>query len=176
MDVTTLKHVEKSFIARDFREKEADLVYEVHLDEQPVVFYLLLELQRKVDLSMPYRLLNYMSSIWQNALQSRPADESMGQKSFRLPAIVPIVLYNGAHTWTAARTFRDLLSGAQHFGNSLLNFEYIVLHVKQYEDAELLSLSNTIGAAFLLDKNSRHPQELRSLLQDLFASLQNAPE
>lgn len=173
---TTIKRVEKSFIAKDFREKEADLVYEVNLEGQPVVFYILLELQRKVDFSMPYRLLNYMSGIWQNALQTLPASESLGQKSFRLPAIVPIVLYNGAHAWTAARSFRDLLSGADHFGAQLLNFEYIVLQVNQYEDAALLNLSNTIGAAFLLDKNSRRPQELRNLLKDLYVSLQNASD
>ena len=48
------------------------------------------------------------------------------------------------------------------------------MHVNRYEDAELLGLANTIGAAFLLDKNSRKPEELRDLLQNLCRSLQNA--
>lgn len=139
-----------------------------------VVFYILLELQRKVDFSMPYRLLHYMSGIWQNHLRLLSQDASIGRKSFRLPAIVPIVLYNGERDWTAARSFRAMLAGEKLFGNQLLDFEYILLQVNRYEDAELLGLSNTIGAAFLLDKNSRNPQELRDLLQGLCHSLQNA--
>lgn len=171
-----VKRADKSFIAKDFLEKEADLVYEVNLRGQTVVFYILLELQRKVDFSMPYRLLNYMSGIWQNYLNLLPQEEGIEQKDFRLPAIVPIVLYNGAPSWTAARSLREMLAGEQLFGNNLLNFEYILLDVNRYEDAELLGLSNTIGAAFLLDKNSCRPEELRKLLGDLFVALQNATE
>lgn len=173
VDEKEIKRADKSFIAKDFLEKEADLVYEVNLQGQTVVFYILIELQRKVDFSMPYRLLNYMSGIWQNHLNLLAKPESAEQKDFRLPAIVPIVIYNGTQSWTAARTFREMLAGEQLFGNNLLNFEYILLDINRYKDETLLGLSNTIGAAFILDKNSRKPKELRKLLNELFASLQN---
>lgn len=176
IDANKLKRTDKSFIAKDFLEKEADLVYEVNLRGQTVVFYILLELQRKVDFSMPYRLLNYMSGIWQNHLNLLPKEVTIEQKDVRLPAIIPIVLYNGEKPWTAPRSFREML-GAEHlFGNHLLNFTYILLDVNRYTDKELLEISNTIGAAFLLDKNSRNPEGLRKLLKKLFRSLQNATE
>ena len=111
IDEDTITRTDTTFIAKDFREKEADLVYEAHLEGQPVVFYILLELQRKVDFSMPYRLLHYMSGIWQNYLRLLPETQSIERKSFRLPAIVPIVLYNGERHWTAARSFRAMLAG-----------------------------------------------------------------
>lgn len=176
IDENEIRRADKSFITKDFLEKEADLVYEVNLHGQTVVFYILLELQRKVDFSMPYRLLNYMSGIWQNYLNLLPQKEGIEQKDFRLPAIIPIVLYNGAQSWTAARSFREMLAEEKLFGNHLLNFEYILLDVNRYDDAELLGLSNTIGAAFLLDKNSRKPEELRKLMRNLFEALQNATE
>lgn len=176
IDQNKIKRTDKSFIAKDFLEKEADLVYEVNLKGQTVVFYILLELQRKVDFSMPYRLLNYMSGIWQNYLSLLPKEETATQKDFRLPAIVPIVIYNGEQSWTAARSYREMLAGEKLFGNTLLNFEYILLDINRYEDAELLGLENTIGAAFLLDKSDRGRQDLRNLLRQLFQTLQNAPE
>ena len=176
IDEKDLRRADKSFIAKDFLEKEADLVYEVNLKGQTVVFYLLVELQRKVDFSMPYRLLNYMSGVWQNYLGLAPKADKIGQKEFRLPAIIPMVLYNGSYAWTAARSFREMLAGEALFGTHLLNFEYILLDVNRYSDAQLLQLANTIGAAFLLDKNSWQPEELRKLLGDLFQSLQNATE
>lgn len=170
-----IKRTDKSFITKDFMEKEADLVYEVNLHGQTVVFYILLELQRKVDFSMPYRLLNYMSGIWQNYLSLLPKEDGLEQKDFRLPAIVPIILYNGTQPWTAARSFRQMLAGEKMFSNHLLDFEYILLDVNRYDDADLLSLSNTIGAVFLLDKN-RNPDEFKNILHALFAALQNSTE
>lgn len=174
IDEKNVRRAEKSFISKDFMEKEADLVYEVNLRGKTVVFYILLELQRKVDFSMPYRLLGYMSGIWQNYLALLP--EGVEQKSFRLPAVVPIVLYNGSQPWTAAQSFRKMLDEEQQFGRHLLDFEYILIDVNRYTDEVLLALSNTIGAAFLLDKNNRNPKEMRLLLRRLFHSLQNATE
>lgn len=176
LDQSQIKRTEKSFIAKDFLEKEADLVYEATLNEQTVVFYILLELQRKVDFSMPYRLLNYMNGIWKNYLNLLPQKETIMQKDFLMPAIVPIIIYNGDQPWTAVRSFQEMLAGGGKFGNRVLNFEYILLDVKRYEDDELLALSNTVGAAFLLDKNSCNRRDLRQILKQLFSVLQDAPE
>lgn len=176
IDENNVKRTDKTFIAKDYLEKEADLVYEMNLRGKTVVFYILLELQRKVDFSMPYRLLGYMSGIWQNYLNLSPETANIEQKNFRLPAIVPIVLYNGEHPWTAARSFREMLAEESLFGKHVLDFEYILFDVSRYADEDLLAFSNTIGAAFLLDKSKRKPEEMRELLTKLFESLKNASD
>lgn len=175
LDETSLKRTDKSFVTKDFRDKEADLVYEANLRGKTVVFYILLELQRKVDFFMPYRLLHYMNGIWQNYLNLLPKENRPGPQTFRLPSIVPMILYNGAPPWTAARSFREILDGEELFGSNLLNFEYILLDVNRYQDEELLQLSNTIGATFLLDK-SRGMDEFRLLWKKLAVSLRNVSE
>jgi hypothetical protein len=43
---------------------------------------------------MSFRLLQYMVEVWRDAFNDTPEKERK-RKSFRLPAIVPAVLYNG---------------------------------------------------------------------------------
>jgi hypothetical protein len=56
--------------------------------------YLLLEMQSSVDFRMPYRLLLYQVEIWRYLLQNEE-DALSNRKTFQLPPIIPIVLYNG---------------------------------------------------------------------------------
>ena len=58
LDEHSLKPSNHSFILQDFKKKKADVIYEATLKngKEKVIFYLLLENQRKVDFRMPYRL------------------------------------------------------------------------------------------------------------------------
>ena len=51
VDEASLVRVDKSFILPDFKNKEADLVYQASLKDQEVIFYLLLELQSRWTIS-----------------------------------------------------------------------------------------------------------------------------
>jgi len=93
-----------------------------------LLFYLLLEVQSKVDFLMPYRLLLYQVEIWCYLMKDQ--EKTKGKpKTFRLPPIVPIVLYNGKRRWTVSRQFRQLLANETMFGSELLNFEYVLIDV-----------------------------------------------
>jgi hypothetical protein len=65
-----------------------------------------MELQSTVDFQAPYRLLLYQVEIWRDMI-SNILKTNLRRKSFRLPAIVPIVLYSGSRRWTASRNFRE---------------------------------------------------------------------
>lgn len=154
-----MERIDKSFILSDFKEKEADLVYRVRLNGKDIVFYLLLELQSSVDFRMPYRLLQYMLEIWRTVLKDTDKN-AVRRKGFRLPVIVPCVLYNGAPDWTACRSFRDTLEGGDMFEDYVLDFKYILFDVKRYGDQELEELGNLIGAAFFVDRHSDYSEFL----------------
>ena len=113
--------VNKSYVLPDFKYKEADLVYSLKTNDKDVIFYLLLELQSTVDYLMPYRLLLYMVEIWRDVFNNTPEKERE-RKSFRLPAIIPAVLYNGANNWTAALNFKEMQTNYQQFEKHLLGF------------------------------------------------------
>jgi predicted transposase/invertase (TIGR01784 family) len=121
------------------------------LKNQDVIFYLLMELQSTVDFTMPFRLLSYMIEIWRDLLIDTPPEDT-SKKDFRLPAIVPIVLYNGENNWTAPTNFKEMLLSYEEFDDQILNFSYSLIDVNRYEPDHLKKLSNLIGSIFLLDQ------------------------
>lgn len=162
VDEDQLEQIPHSFILPDFKHKEADLVYRIHLNGREIIFYILMEFQSSVDYRMPYRLLLYQVEIWRYLLENRP-EGMANRKSFQLPPIVPIVLYNGKAKWTAKRQFRQLLSHEDRFGSELLNFEYILIDVARYTEKDLLTVASTIGAVFFLDQAEDQAQLIERL-------------
>ncbi|SHE96387.1 Putative transposase, YhgA-like [Desulforamulus putei DSM 12395] len=114
-------------------------------------FYVLLELQPTVDHTMPFRLLQYMLEIWRDVYNNTPEKERR-RKGFRLPAIVPAVIYNGERGWTARRSFREYQSGHERFPGRLLDFSYILFDVVRYSEEELLRAANVVSSVFYLDQ------------------------
>jgi predicted transposase YdaD len=151
IDEEDLIAVNKSFIPRSFRNKRADIVYRLRKQDVDVIFYVLLELQSAVDFSMPIRLLSYMTEIWWKLL-GELKDNEINRKDFRLPAIIPIVLYNGPGAWTAKRNFKEMQSAYEQFGDHLLDFRYVLFDVHRYDDPELREDANVIASVFFLDK------------------------
>lgn len=147
IDVNELECVDKSFILHDYAEKEADIVYKAKIKDTNVIFYVLLELQSSVDKTMPIRLLFYMNEIWRDYIKNNV-------NSDKLPAIIPMVLYNGEKTWSVPKNFKEMIEGYEIFGGELLDFSYLLFDVKNYEEEELLSLANIVSTIFYLDKQS----------------------
>jgi hypothetical protein len=165
IDEGKVARVDKSFILQDFKGKEADLVYWVKLNDQDVIFYILMEMQSTVDFQMPFRLLLYMVEIWRGILK----DTSEGYektKEFRMPAIVPIILYNGYNNWTACRSFKEYLSGYELFGENIIDFEYILLDVNRYTKEELLKASNIISTVFLIEQKKNDIESMFEVLKE----------
>jgi predicted transposase/invertase (TIGR01784 family) len=162
--------VDKSFILPDFKDKEADLVYKIKMDGGDVYFYLL-ELQSTVDYQMPYRLLLYMVEIWRTVLKDTASKEAE-RKDFKLPVIVPCVLYNGNDNWTAVKSFRETLARHEEFDEFVLDFKYILFDVRRYNDEDLLNLANVIGAAFFIDKTKDKANDLLGRLEAVAKRMQ----
>jgi predicted transposase/invertase (TIGR01784 family) len=144
--------IDKEFILEDFKEEEADIVYKVNIDGNEIIFYILLELQSKVDFRMPIRLLMYMTEIWREELKNTE-EKKKKRKDYKLPAIVPMVLYNGKNSWTAARNFKEVLNGYELFEDSIVDFRYLLFDINRMDKKELIEIANVISAIFLLDQD-----------------------
>jgi len=162
IDEASLVKIDKSFILQDFKDKEADLVYRAKLKDKEVIFYVLMELQSTVDYLIPYRLLLYMTEIWRDIFKNVSEKEAK-RKSFRLPVIIPIVLYNGQKKWNVPVNFKETLDSYEMFEDQVLNFKYILINVHSFQEEELINLSNLIGSVFLLDRGDSIEENLRSL-------------
>jgi len=166
--------INKSYVLQDFKEKESDVVYRLRIKERNVIFYCLLELQSSVDYQMPLRLLLYMVEIWRDILKNTDNKEAK-RKDFKLPSIIPIILYNGAGKWTVSRNFKETLDGNDLFSNHVLDFNYILFDVNRYKEKELLGLTNLISGVFLLDQKI-DSEELKDRLIKLIGIFRSLSE
>jgi hypothetical protein len=158
-----LEMVPASFITPPFKKREADIIYKLkktNSGEGGIYFYCLLELQSTVDHSIPIRLLVYMASLLMEYLKNIPG-EQLTRKGFRLPAVIPIVLYNGEDNWTVPREFSKVYEDAGIFGEYMLNFKYYLLDVNRLDPEELLKKDSLLSAVFYIDrKTGMKPGEL----------------
>jgi dsDNA-binding SOS-regulon protein len=92
-----------------------------------------------------------MNEIWRDIFKNTLLKEAE-RKSFRLPVIIPMVLYNGQAKWTVPLSFKETLGNYELFTGNILDFKYILINVHTYDEKELLKLSGVVGAVFLLDQ------------------------
>ena len=130
LDYSTLEKVSGSYISDDLRDREDDIIWRIrmHADtpgatktthsdgnddkDSPdpnatigewLYVYLLLEFQSSNDPWMAVRILTYIGLLYQDLIKS-------GQtKARKLPAVFPLVLYNGEAPWAAARELDELI-------------------------------------------------------------------
>ncbi len=150
--------VNKSFILKDYKGREADIIYKAKINGKEVYLYILLELQSSVDYTMPYRLLIYMSEIWRRHFENE--DKNLRKrKGFKLPAIIPMVLYTGEAKWTAARSFAEYQSGLEYYKEHLVDFKYILFDVRKYDSHKLEEIGTLIASVFLLERSLENKDE-----------------
>jgi len=164
ISVNDIERIDKSFITQEYRRVDSDLIYKLRKGDADIYFYVLLELQSTVDYTMPFRLLRYMVELLNDVFQN--IDEKVRtRKDFRLPAIVPIVLYDGDNKWTAAKSYKEYTKNYEIFGDNIIDFEYLLLDLNRIADSEILPVQKLLDAVFSLAKmrfeKKLSPEELK---------------
>ena len=150
IDEETLHLCDKGFVDSFFKELESDLIYSAKAADKDVYFYVLTELQSTVDYTMPFRLFKYVAAILMRVFEDTP-QEKRERSDFRLPAVVPILFYNGDERWVLSQNFKDYLQGADLF-DSAIDFRYDLVDIKLLEREHLLKNHDAICAAIAVDK------------------------
>lgn len=150
IDEHALRRLDKSFILPNYKSQESDIIYHCKLKGTDIIFYVLLELQSTVDQQMSWRLLQYMVELWRS-IQGESDPQERRRKTFRLPAIIPIVVYNGTRRWSAATQFKDYLANSELFGDAVLSFQYHVFDLKRWTPADTSQLRQLLPLALNLD-------------------------
>jgi predicted transposase/invertase (TIGR01784 family) len=142
-----LLKIDKSYISSDFQAQESDLIYQV-TGSYP--FFILVELQSDPDSLMPFRLNSYMLEIWRDYLKNR--ESAIGRSEYKLPVIVPIVIYNGSRPWTVPERYREYLLKSHEFDGLVYDFNYIIIDIHRLDEEKLMGQSNLISIVFTLDR------------------------
>ena len=165
LDEDSLKLSNHSFILQDFKKKEADVVYEATIKNgrEKVIFYVLLELQKKVDYRMNYRLLLYIAEILRHYYNQADVKERK-RKDFKFPVVFPIVFFNGSQKWTVPLNLKDMFAGHKRFGDYIINFDYALVDVKGYDDESVRDFrSKLLKVMMLFEKSKRFTEVLETV-------------
>ena len=143
--------VNKSFVTDEYKLLDSDVIYKLKIGNSDVYFYFLIELQSRVDFTMPFRLLKYMVALLDEIFRNTP-DDVRTRKGFKLPAVVPIIFYNGDDNWTQVRRFSGYTKNAEIFGDCIIDFRYLLFDLKRTDDSALSSPEKLLDAVFSFDK------------------------
>ncbi len=92
-----------------------------------------------------------MTAIWLDHFKNCDKNKR-GQKDYKLPAIMPIVLHNGERNWTASCRFSQMINNAKLFGKYVVDFEYALVSVNTLTESKISNSNTLIDNIFLADK------------------------
>jgi predicted transposase/invertase (TIGR01784 family) len=166
LDFDTLERMDKSFVTDAFKEKECDVIYKVRFNKNDVYIYVLIEFQSTVDKYISLRMLRYITEFYEYTLQQSKVD--------KLPAVFPVMLYNGDGKWSAKTNVRQVI---ERFipEKYIPAFEYYKIAINEYAKDDLLKMGNLVSSVFFVE--NADPEELGKNMRELVEILTaNEPE
>ncbi len=169
-DWSRLALVSGSFVDEELGQEHCDLLFSAPVAGSNAYFYVLFEHQSTPDPMLVFRLLKYEVRIWERWLRDHP-------KAKRLPAIIPVVLYNGETPWKEARDFTELLDIAAALRDPLIEllprFRFLLEDLSEEEDEalRLRSVGALVSITLLALKNARHREDFEGVLLSCAALL-----
>ena len=165
LDLSTLERVGSTFISSDLRERRSDVIWKVRWQGEArggVYLYVLLELQSTSYTFMAVRLLTYVGLLLEEIIHReklRPGD--------RLPAVLPLVLYNGKRAWQApldlASLFNEVPAGLRKY---LPRLRYLMLDENRLDLSRPDLASNRVASLFRIE-TCEEVEKIPRLTRDL---------
>ena len=151
LDFASCEPLDKSFISEHYKETESDLIYKIQFHDHEIYIYILIEFQSTVEPFMALRVLNYITNFYMDFLVNN-------RDVKKLPAVFPIVLYNGEAPWTAPVNLSALIEQNPPLGAFALDFQYFLIAENQYSKEALLKIRNIVSTLFLAESHCQLPR------------------
>ena len=142
-----------SFVNKIFENREADIVYKY---KNKNIFFLI-EHQTKIDYSMPYQILEYEIEIMKSAIDIK----KVKNKEYKLPFVIPIVLYTGKKKWDAKRYLEESQETLDSVEIKAGN--YNLVDINDFTKEELLQEKTLISKMMLLEKSESTEESIEML-------------
>ena len=176
LDWGTLEKVSGSYVSDDLRDREDDVIWRIQLRKgdaaasgEWVYVYLLLEFQSSVDAHMAVRILTYIGLLYQDLIKSGQA-----KAGGKLPAVFPLVLYNGERTWTAQRELQELIEPVPASLEAYRpRLRYFLLDAGRLSKTSLQQPDNVVASLVRIERLANPEQlgELQEVIQQLVQQL-----
>jgi hypothetical protein len=123
LDLGRLVRVPGSFVSESLRWRHSDLLFTAPLDGREAYVYVLVEHQSSDDPLMAFRMLRYVTRIWDDYERDHP-------RARRLPAVIPLVVHQGRSRWASPVQLAELidlnLAARQEMQAWLPRFEFLL--------------------------------------------------
>ena len=180
LDFSQLVHINRSFIPDNLREQESDIVYsapfrsESKTDE--LLIYILIEHQSTVDTTMGFRVLFYMTQIWD--FQRREWESNNVPRSqWRFRPIIPIVFYTGEQRWQTPLTLGAVMDLPDALSEFVPKFGTLFLNVKDTDAIDLTKTDHPFGWLLtVLQKEHASKEEIRTALVEAVTHIDTLDE
>ena len=114
---------------------------------------------------MPFRLLEYEVAIIRSAVDK----SKIKNKSYKIPLVMPIVLYTGKQKWNANKYLEKSQEKIQGLNIKIGN--YSLVDVNNYTENELLE-DNTFISKMMLIEKSKNTEEIAETLEKIINRIQ----
>ena len=150
-----IEKYEKEFRTSEFSNVEADVVYKIKNKN----VFILIEHQSSVDYKMSYRIMCYKYAIIESVIDKKRLKE----KSYRIPMVIPVVLYTGKRKWKRL-LINDIEEKVEGYAENWLG--YTLIDVNEFSKEELLADNLIITKAMLIEK-SKNKEELYRNIEEV---------
>ena len=114
---------------------------------------------------MPFRLLEYEVAIIRSAIDK----SKIKNKSYKIPLVMPIVLYTGKQKWNANKYLEKNQEKIQGLNIKIGN--YSLVDINNYTEKELLE-DNTFISKMMLIEKSKNTEEIAETLEKIINRIQ----
>jgi hypothetical protein len=182
IDYDHMTPVQTSFVQRDYRHVESDVVLRAPLRQKKskrprreVMIYVLIEHQSEPDRLMPLRLLEYVVQIfrWQER------EWSLHHRSFtnlRFQPVLPVVFYTGTRAWENIGRLVDLIEMGAEFGAVTPALDPLFMNLEAIGPRSLEEGGFFGWVLRLVQERRARPDEFKKLVEQVVSHLENLPQ
>ncbi|MBF0423840.1 MAG: Rpn family recombination-promoting nuclease/putative transposase [Magnetococcales bacterium] len=162
--------VEGSFVEENLRPYYSDRLFETRtMSGKPVCFYILIEHKSFEDDRVGWQIFRGISAFFEQKIRE---DEKWRQ----LPAVLALLVYNGAHPWRSRNEFLALVDADEVLHPWLLNFRFPVVDLGPIPDGKLARNAQLRAGLMALKYGTRDPESQMAALDQIVSALFEAPE
>lgn len=155
-----LEKYNSSYITITFQGKEADIVYKIKGRN----IFILIEHQSTVDYSMPFRILTYQMEIMRSAIDI----SKIKNKEYKMPVVIPIVLYTGKEKWDVAQTLKYKQEKLEETNVEPSKFNLV--NISDLDKKVLIEKESFMSKVFILEK-TKNSKEIVEALEEVIPKI-----
>ena len=149
-----IEKYKENYITENLINKETDIVYKIKNKN----VFILIEHQTKIDYSMPFRIMEYQFKIIQSAVDIN----KLKLKEYKIPIVIPIVLYTGRKKWNVKEYIKDAQESFKQYNGEELG-RYKLVDVNNFTEEELLKEKTFLSKAMLIESKKDTEEMIESL-------------